>query len=170
MTNVVELNPPVDKQVLKTVAVALRTLWMTRTIGTSAYFLGANLLARMQEAGRYMVNATPREIAGEVVYLNNAKHAGHAFATLNEFIDAAQQIHRYAYLLSDLTPSALELPDAHEFHFTLDATKRARVDYTEDTPIWFRFDLANMHEMVNCMNEINQEFIDRTVKERFLEL
>ena len=171
MSNVVELNRPsrVDNGMLVQVAAALRTLWLSRNIDTSGYFLGMNLLARMQEAQQYQVCASPREIAGEVVRSGNGYVSGHSFRDLREFIGAAQSVHKHVFLLSDFRLSELQRPDARERHFTRAPDLHAHVDFDVDTPIWFKLDVENFDEMCMHMDEIKGDFEEITTNVRQLE-
>lgn len=170
MSNVVKLQGTVDESVIKTVASAMRTLWMTRQINTDAYFLGLNVLTRMQEEGRYIVNLTHEEIRNETVTVNGRPFGGWTCRDFRDFIHAMQELHSFVWLFSALRAVEFEEHDIHEMHFTRHPGLNALVDYTRETPIWFKLDVANLNDLTNFVDEVNAKFKELTKKQRNLEI
>lgn len=170
MENVIELSPGVDANVLKTVATALRSLWLMRAIETDAYYLGMNVLARMQAEGRYVVNLTMEEIEGEAVTLNGKAFAGPFAGDIRVFISSLQQLHGHAWMHSDMRIGDLERSDVHERHFTRVPKLVVGADFTPGTPVWFKLQPSNLADVSAHMDEMLVHYGEFITKTRNLEV
>lgn len=136
-------QPNVDK--LRFVPSNLRRLFIAGVIDSDAYFLGLQVIAKMQAGGQYRASLTMREAGNSHVYLDGRPFGG----AINLYdrlyaIGALQQLHTNAGLLSHYSMPQLQEPGARDNHFTNSPFIMFGVDWDFDTKISFIFDHKEM--------------------------
>lgn len=142
---------------------ALYDLWMTGQIAPSAYHLGVQVAVRFQETDCLKTVLIPMEASRKFVEDERGIIlSGLPFVVAEDYITALQDLHFKAGILNHYLDAELERENAHEGHFTLDPMASAGVNYTINTPIFFKFDPREMDILgkyaMDCTTSLREQF------------
>jgi len=122
-------------------------------VETETFILGLQLIARMTEHRRVRITMSLDEAGDSVVEINGKLFAGFLPQDHDSlyYTIALQQLHQLGFI-SEKTQRLADISSPETPHFTT-AVDASALEWSKQTPLYFRFDPERMYEVVNAVRD-----------------